>query len=262
MFLSGATALPGSGTVSVAGGATLSTADGTVRTTTVGGLNLNSGAILALDWGDQISAATATPAGSVILSPNGSFSTGNTYTPLTAGNGLNGGNFLLANNTAYTAAISVSSTSVTVTPSTATALGTAYWYGGQVTGAPAAMALSTGAASNWSTTPGFLASTGQVPGAAANVIFSATGGTLEGSVVLGANMTLNSLTFSDTNAVTIGSDGNALTLMSTQSGANSAISANQSATIDAALFWARPRPGPSPAARPWPSAARSAADSA
>ncbi len=236
MLISGALALPGSGTVSVAGGATLSTADGTARTTTVGGLNLNNGATLAMDWGDQLAtAATATPTGSIILNPSGSYLFGNVYTPLTAGGGLNNANYLLANNAAYTAAISVSSTSVTITPSTATALGTAYWYGGQVTGAPAAMALSNGTASNWSTTQASLASTGQVPGAATNVIFSATGATQESSVVLGANMTVNSLTFSDTTAVTIGNDGNALTLMSTGSGTNSAIDANQSGTINAAL---------------------------
>ena len=45
------------------------------------------------------------------------------------------------------------------------------------------------------------------------MIFSATGATQQSNVVLGANMTLNSLTFNDTNPVTIGNDGNTLTLM-------------------------------------------------
>ena len=46
-------------------------------------------------------------------------------------------------------------------------------------------------------------------------------------------MTLDSVTFSDTNTVTIGADGNTLTLMGT--GAASAITANQNATISAPL---------------------------
>ena len=236
LFISGSAALPGSGTVTVAGGAALSTADGTARTTNVGGLNLASGARLVMDWSDQLAAtAAATPAGNVILSPNGSFTFGNTYTPLTAGGGLTSGNYLLANNTTYTAALGVSSASLTITPSTATALTTAYWYGGQVTGGSGAMALSTGAASNWSTTQGSLTSTGLVPGSSANVIFSAAGATQEGNIALGANMTLNSLTFNDSVPVTINNDGNTLTILSTGSGTASAISANQNAAINAAV---------------------------
>ncbi len=236
LLISGSTALSGSGTVTVAGGATLSTVDGVARTLTVGGLNLNSGARLAMDWGDQLTTtATATPAGNVVLLPSGSFNSGTLYTPLTAGGGLGSGNYLLANNTTYTAALVATSASLTITPTTATALGTAYWYGGLVNGASGAMAFSNGASSNWSTTQGSLTSTGLVPGSTANVIFSANGATQESSVVLGANMTLNSLTFSDTTPVVIGNDGNVLTLMSTGSGANSAVSANQSATINAGV---------------------------
>ena len=123
---------------------------------------------------------------------------------------------------------------MTVTPTMVATLGTAYWYGGQVSGAPAAMALSNGTLSNWSTGQTY-AATGLVPGPTDNVIFSAAGATQQGNVVLGANMTVNSLTFNDTNTVTIGSDGNTLTLMGTGSGVNSAISANQNATINANL---------------------------
>ena len=67
------------------------------------------------------------------------------YTLLQAtGGGLNTATgYLLGNVTNYTASLSITSTSVSVTPTgSGAALGTAYWYGGQVTGAPAAMALS------------------------------------------------------------------------------------------------------------------------
>ncbi len=80
-----------------------------------------------------------------------------------------------------------------------------------------------------------LTATAVVPGgASANVMFSATGATT-GTVVLGANMSVNSLTFNEATPRTIGSDGNTLTLLSTGVGSSSAISANQNATINANL---------------------------
>ena len=104
-----------------------------------------------MDWGDTLSTtATATTSGNVLLIPSGTFSP-TAYTFLQAGGGLGGANYLLPNNTTYTAALSVSPTALTLTPTAATALTTAYWYGGQVTGASAAMALSNGTLSNWST---------------------------------------------------------------------------------------------------------------
>ena len=76
---------------------TFSTADGTARTTTVGGLNLGSGANLAMDWGDQLAtAATATASGNITLIPSGSFTSGTPYTLVKAAGGLGGANYLLA----------------------------------------------------------------------------------------------------------------------------------------------------------------------
>ncbi len=249
LYVSGAS-LPSGGTLSVTGGATLNMADGTARTTTVAGLNLNGGVQLVMDWGDKLFATgPAATSGSIVLIPNGSFSSGTAYTILQASGGLAGANYLLLGNTNYTATLSVSSSSVTVTPVTTTPLGTAYWYGGQVTGALAVMDLSSGTLSNWSTGQTYTA-TGLVPGPTANVIFSTTAGaTQQSNVVLGANMTFNSLTFNDVSPVTIGNDGNTLTLLGTGSGASSAVSVNQNATINANLVLGAPRPGPSPAAR-------------
>ena len=100
-------------------------------------------------------------------------------------------------------------------------------------GTPAALALSNGTLSNWSTGQTY-AATGLVPGSAANVLFSATSGaTQQANLVLGSNMTINSLTFSDSNTVTIANDGNTLTLMGTGTGTASAISATQNAAINA-----------------------------
>ena len=202
----------------------------------MGGLNLSSGAKLVMDWGDELqTAAIATASGSVTLVPSAALSTAGTYIFLQAAGGLDGAsynlNLPLTNNTSYTPTLSVASTSVGVTFAAATPLSAAYWYGGQVP-APGRHGPFQRPLSNWSSSATYTA-TGLVPGSAANVIFSSGGATQESSVVLGANMTLNSLTFSDTNTVTIGADGNTLTLMGTGTGTSSAISVNQNAAINA-----------------------------
>ena len=148
LFMSGSSSLPNS-TLTVAGGATFSTADGTARTTAVAGLNLGSAATLVMDWGDTLSTAgTAAASGNINLALSGSYSLGTAYAVLQAGGGLAAASYnvpIVTNNTNYTLALSVASTAVTVTPTAATPLATAYWYGGQVTAAPAAMAISNGA---------------------------------------------------------------------------------------------------------------------
>ncbi len=243
LLLSGATALPAAGTLMVGGaGSTLSLADGTIRTTTAGGLTLTAGAVLKPDWNTTTAdllttSATATVAGNptVYLSPTGTFTSGTTYTLLTAAGGLTSSGYALANNTNYTGVInSATGTAVTVTPTTATALTQAYWRGNQVSIAPGAMAASTGTLSNWTTDAAGATPTGLVPGSGANVSFSATGATQQSSIVLGADMTLNSLTFGDTTPVTVGG-ANKLTLMSAGTGAASAINANENATLTTAV---------------------------
>ena len=119
--------------------------------------------------------AAATTAGVVTLLPSGSFTSGQSYTLINALSGLTGSNYVFSNNTNYTVALNVTGSSVNVTPATGTALTTAYWYGAQVPGALGAMALSNGTASNWSTSStGYVSTGGVVPGAAADVTFSAT----------------------------------------------------------------------------------------
>ena len=134
----------------------------------VGGLNLSGGAGLVMDLGDRLSTTAAITAGNITiaLTSSGNVTSGTGYSAIQAtGGGLASATYnLLANNPNYTATLSVTSTSVTVKPTSLTPLSSAYWYGGEVAVAPAAMALSNGTLSNWSTGQGY-AATGLVPGA-------------------------------------------------------------------------------------------------
>ncbi|OYV04991.1 MAG: hypothetical protein CFE26_13955, partial [Verrucomicrobiales bacterium VVV1] len=244
LLLSGAVN-PGAGTLQVNSGATFSLADGTARTTTAAGLTLSNGSLLTFDWvagatDTLTSTAASTTSGAVAIlfnplsSPSGS---GLTLISSPSG-GLSGASFTLANQTNYSAVLAQTDTDVTIgSYAAATPLTSAYWLGGQVTSASAAMALSTGSVSNWASDAAGTSANGLVPGSTTDVFFStSSGATQQSAVVLGSNMTVNSLTFNDTTPVTIGADGRFLTLNSTGTGASSAISANQSATINAGLI--------------------------
>ncbi|MEI8375032.1 MAG: TIGR03790 family protein [Planctomycetota bacterium] len=244
LAISGANALPGTSVVTVQPGGNLSVADSTARTTPVAGLTLAGPATVTLDWNggnaDQITTnATATTSGKLGISLNPTNApSGGPFTLIQAAGGLDSGTYYLANNTNYTATLTVSSTAVQVGSYAAqVALTTAYWYGGLVSGAGSAMALSAsdGSTSNWSSTAGSYTTTALVPGPTTDVILSATGASQQGKIVLGANMSVNSLTFNDTTPVTIANDGFAISLNSTGSGASSAISANQSAAVNAGI---------------------------
>lgn len=242
--------LPAAGTLAVSGGGSFSMTNGAADTGyTTNSLNLSNGATLAFDWvggaADTLTSTTAaTTAGVIGISVNPTGSPSGPQTLLSsASGGLGTAQYFLANNTTYTAALTVGANAVSIdTPVTGlTALtNNAFWYGNTLAGANTAgvdnaMALSNGTVSNWSTTSGSYTATALVPGSTANVAFSATGATQQGNILLGADMTLNSVTFNDTTPVTIGS-GHALTLLSTGTGASSAISTNQDATINAGVI--------------------------
>lgn len=245
LLLSGAVNMPATGALQVNTGATFSLADGTASaTTTAASLNLANGSSLAFDWvagaTDTLTsstAATATGAVGININPlSAPAGSGLTLISSSAGGLTSGGaNYFLANNTNYSATLTQSDTAVQISSyATATALTSAYWLGGQVAGGPGAMALSNNGVSNWASDAAGTSAGGVVPGATADVFFSTTAGaTQQANVVLGSNMTLNSVTFNDTTPVTIGADGTSLTLISTSTGAASAISANQNATINA-----------------------------
>jgi hypothetical protein len=178
---------------------------------------------------DQIIAsAPLTVGGAIRMSLSAIAPQAGTYTLLSAPSRLSGAALELVNNTNFTGTLSSSATAITMTGALATPLTNAYRFGGQVSGAGTAMAISSGTAGNWArlATDTSATAAGVVPGSTANVFFATnTGATHESNVVLGANMAFNSLTFNDTSPVTIGADGNTLTLLSTGSG-TSAISAN------------------------------------
>ena len=250
LVLSGANVVPGSGTVNVSGGGTLSMADGTARATTVGGLTLVNATAVALDWNaaavDTLTTSTAAVTSGkvgIVLNPTNSPSGGPLTLISSPSGGLGGASYFLANNTNYTAILDTTTTPTTAitvgTYAAGTALTSAYWYGNQVAGTNTAgvdnaMAFSNGTKSNWSSAAAYTA-TGLVPGSAANVLFSTTdaGATQQSNIVLGAGMSVNTVTFNDTTPVTIAGDGSWLTLNSTGTGTSSAISTNQDATINA-----------------------------
>ena len=218
--------LPSPGTLTVGGtGATLDLADGTIWPQAVGGLTLTTGARLKLDWttapaADSITtAAAATTSGMIVLIPTGNFTTGNEYTFLHAdGGGLNGATYLLSNNVNYVATCAVSATDVKLTPTAATALTAAYWFGGKLTGAAGVMAFSDGTQSNWSTSAtSYVSTAGLVPGSAANIHFDDyTGVSQLTTLALGSDLTVAGLTFDNAatsgKVVTITADGHALTI--------------------------------------------------
>jgi autotransporter-associated beta strand protein len=238
LLFSGNGALSSSTKLVVGSGATVSFADGTARSTAVPSLNLAGGAIVGVDYisggTDTLAlSAAAIETGNVVVNVSASTPTSGTYTLITAPSGLNAATYTLANTTNFTGTLTSTATSLKLTATQANPLATAYWFGGQVTGAASAMAISSGTASNWSqsATDTTATAAGVVPGAATDVYFSNTNGAAnqESAIVLGANMTVNSLNFNDPVPVTINADGNAITLNS----AGSAINVNSSATINA-----------------------------
>jgi autotransporter-associated beta strand protein len=242
--LDGAFNMPAIGTLQVNGGGNFSLADGTRRATSTAALSLASGANLTFDWVTaDVDTLTSTAAATTVAGPVGininplssPDSTGITTLIDSPSGGLNTATYYLANNTNFTATLSQSATAVTIGSYAAvTAPTLLFWQGNKVAAANTALvdnalALSTGTASNWSTTQGSYTATGVVPGSTADVIFSTTDTPTEQSTVMGANMTVKSVTFHDANAaVTIGGN-NTLTLTSTATGAGSGTGAGGSA---------------------------------
>jgi autotransporter-associated beta strand protein len=247
LLWSGANNLPGTGTLTVNNGGTFSLADGTARATTGAtsgtGVNLATGSTLVFDWvGSSLDSITTTgtattAAGSFVVldvRTNGATGSGGTLLSATGASTLNNATYLLANNTDYTATITKTATSVEIGTTAATPLTDAYWLGGQVTGAVAAMTISTGAASNWASNATGT-SVGVVPGGSAvNAIFGASGATQQASVTTGTDINLGSITFND--AATVNVAGNStITLNSTTATAATTTGAGQAVTAGSAI---------------------------
>jgi len=119
---------------------------------------------------------------------------------LALGNVYNSGNF--------TYSLLSTATSEDVIVTAANGLANAYWKGAQDN---LWSVLVGGTATNWTTNPGGTTDPHLTPSATTNVYFSATSPANDSYTVLGAGMTIGSLTVSDTNGVFIsGSDANPL----------------------------------------------------
>ena len=217
----GVLAVAGSGTLapstalSVSSGAAFNYLPATTGSTlTVSTLNLAGGSRVGMAWdastSSQIAATGAAAVGTGVgLGLVGTPTSGTPYTVLTAASGLDSGSYYLLNPVDYTAVIAQTATDVKVTPTAATALGAAYWKGGF---------SNIWAASDGSTQSNWVASAGGAaqpltPGSGADVFISADTPTAPTGTVLGANMTIKSLTIQDTaNGLGLNADGNTLTI--------------------------------------------------
>ena len=217
----------GTGPLQVNAGGNFGVGAGTLNTCIVSALGLADGARLSFDWINSavdklVSTAAATTAGSVGISFNTLTAPGGSGLALisSATGGLSGANYYLANNTSFTATLTRSANALTIGNYAAvTPPATFYWQGNKVTGtnvagADNAWSLSSGSTGNWSSSQGSYTATAVVPGSAANVVFSASGAAQQ-TTVLGADMTVNSVTFNDPVSFTVGGGKNILTLLST-----------------------------------------------
>ncbi len=225
LTVSGAGTLANTSGLSVTGGAAfnyLPTAVGTILTLgPASTLNLADGSALGLAWNatiaNQITALGAATVGNttgVALNMTGTYATGITYPILSAAGGLDVGKFTFLNPIDYTMAVLQSPTSVSITPTTVSPLGAAYWTGTATTGLTKVWAASDGSAdSNWSASDGGSVQS-LVPGSGADVFIPATAPAVAATATtLGANMTIKSLTIADTaNGLSLDADGNTLTI--------------------------------------------------
>ncbi len=256
LTVSGAGTLAGTTNLTVTSGATFSYQPTTIGTNLTLGtgstLNLNNGSILALAWNSTtankitaLGAATVGTGVGVGLNMGTGFNSGTTYTILQAASGLNTGTYYVLNPTNYTATVNASSgTAVTITPTTATALTTAYWEGNKITGSSTSgldnsWATSTGTVSNWSNNGPTYTATALVPASTTSVVFSASGASNDNPMVLGASMSVAGITFSDGATSTLNDDGNTLTVGTggiTISNA-STVTLNPAITLGGAQSW-------------------------
>ncbi|MBN8417693.1 MAG: autotransporter-associated beta strand repeat-containing protein [Verrucomicrobia bacterium] len=222
----------GSGVLSLAGGSTIGTALGGTASqsviTSTAAASASGSIGVALYF---IPAATLTTGtNNLITVASGLTSGGATYTLTKL---YNATNFTVSN-------VVATDTTLSINVASLAALTTAYWKGGLSAGSNV-WALSDGTASNWVTNSNGTGSTPLVPGSGAVITFSATGATNQGDMVLGANMSIKSLTASNTNAVTLNADGNTLTIatsagITVNSGAG-AVTLNAPITLGVSQTW-------------------------
>ncbi|WP_265595451.1 autotransporter-associated beta strand repeat-containing protein [Verrucomicrobium sp. BvORR106] len=224
-----------------------------------GALNLGTG-VLNLQGGSTIgttltgtlsqnvisSSATAIASGvvkvAVYFTPSVTAAAGK-HNLVTTGGGLTSGGatysaayYNLTN--ATVSAFQATDTTISVNVASTAALTSAYWKGGLGIGNNV-WALSDGTSSNWVTNSDGTGATALVPGLGAAIHFSATGSSNQSDMVLGANMSIASLTVSDTSGITLNDDGSILTI-SAAGGINVTAGAG-AVTLNAGLNLATPQ---------------------
>ncbi|MFO1522708.1 MAG: autotransporter-associated beta strand repeat-containing protein [Kiritimatiellia bacterium] len=183
-------------------------------------MSLGNNSTVGLSWNTTTSSRIATTGAATVGSGIGfemvgTPNTGTEYTLLTAASGLNS-TYVVRNNYNYVVSswnIDPSGTFVKMTPTAVAAITTAYWTGG-LSGAANVWAASDGSsASNWASTNGAAVQV-LVPGSGADVIVSNSAlTTAPTSTTLGANMSVKSVTISDTvNGLGLNADGYTLTV--------------------------------------------------
>jgi fibronectin-binding autotransporter adhesin len=236
----GALTVSGTGSIATSTGLSVSTvaqfnylptvASTTMTLAAASTLTLADRSTIGGTFGSTIGVLGAASVGSNVVNLNmsGSFVDGTPYTVLTAGSGLDTAANYRAINTNYTYALTVSGTSVAITPTAATAATSLFWLGGSSLGAGLWSATDGSAATpltNWATDSTGATRSTVLPGAGTNLTFSATGAANQGTMTLDAPMSANSITVNGTaispneiNAITLGAgSGHILTLGSTTS---------------------------------------------
>lgn len=244
--IGGAGALTGTSGLSVGSGAKFTytpASPGTLTLGTAGTLSMASGSSIGADFGSTIAIpGAASISGAVNLAISGIFTSGTTYTVLTAASGLDSGTINLFNPIDYSFVKSVTATSVQITPTTETPLGNAFWVGGLGSNSGVWAASNGTSASNWASdftgTP-----TPLVPGPLANVIFSAAGAAAgdQLNTTLGADMTVYGVSFQSSNPVSLLNSGtSALTIsnggITVAAGAGS-VTLNSGIVVGASQSW-------------------------
>ncbi|MCE9609012.1 MAG: autotransporter-associated beta strand repeat-containing protein [Chthoniobacter sp.] len=256
LIVSNATGLGVGGNVTVAAGTSLKYAAAADAQLAIGGtLAITGNATIGAAIGAGLTSAAINVTGAAsatgtitvnLASVPGTTPGAGTYTLIQGGGGssLNGATFqlgaspLVYNDTNYSiGALTTTATNVTLAVNAVVPITTAYWTGG-LSGAPTQWAVSNGtSASNWVTAVGGGA-TVVVPGPTADVFIAATTtANNPNNMTLGANMSVQSLTFTNVgspNDVNLNADGYSLTIgtggitmnASSPSGGNANIYAN------------------------------------
>lgn len=181
-----------------------------------GAINLASGSRVRTALGGTLSqsaiistAAAVTVAGPVTLDVfviPGSPPVAGTHDLITAASGLNNATYSIGS--VYNApnymltGLTQSDTAVRISTTAATPLTTHYWKGGYSDGNNIWAVSNGSTASNWATDVSGT-NTSLTPGPDSTVIFSATGATNQGDMILGANMSVGGIVVNDTNAVVL-----------------------------------------------------------